>query len=133
MVAARTAQAIAVAVSTSRSHTAFLAAVTAAESFALLSMEDSLYQADVPDDRLKDRYTQATGIATDTVVAANAGITATGPWPYNIHNTHAPGKQQQQQQSRGWVLTLIIIGFDWALVTLLWWAVKTGTAWILKA
>lgn len=79
MVAARTAQAIAVAVSTSRSYTAFLAAVTAAETFALLSMEDASYQVDIPSDQLRDRYAQAISIATKTSVAADASLTASEP------------------------------------------------------
>lgn len=115
MVAARTAQTIAVAVSTSRSYTAFLAAVTAAETFALLSTEDSHYQVHVPSDHLTDRYEQAISIATNTAVAANASLTASDPWPVNIHSTAAPERQQpQQQQTIGWTTSVIGIVRYWA-------------------
>lgn len=111
MVAARTAQAIAVAVSTSRSYTAVVAAVTAAESFALLSMEDTRYQFPLPSDQYKDRSLLAIEIATNTALATNTGIPA------------AP---------RGWGTFLVRIVVDWALVTVLWWAVKAVAALIVK-
>lgn len=111
MVAARTAQAIAVAVSTSRSYTAVVAAVTAAESFALLAMEDPHYQFPLPSEQAKVRYTYAIDIATNTALAANTGI-LTAP--------------------RGWVNRTVYIVGNWALVTVLWWAVKTVVALILK-
>lgn len=111
MVAARTAQAIAVAVSTSRSYTAVVAAVTAAESFALLSMEDTRYQFPLSSDQFKDRSMLAIEIAINTAVAANTGIPA------------AP---------RGWGTLLVRIVVDWALVTVLWWVVKAGAAFIVK-
>lgn len=77
MVAARTAQAIAVAVSTSRSYAAFVAAVTAAESAALLLVECNR-DGTPPAERAK------------SAMAADAGITPIGAWPFNIYDTHCP-------------------------------------------
>ncbi|KAI7785392.1 hypothetical protein LA080_007228 [Diaporthe eres] len=87
MVAARTAQAIAMAVSTSRSYAAFVAAVTAAESSALLLVED--YRDFSSRERLRVRQTNALDTATDVAMAADAGITPIGAWPFNIHDTFA--------------------------------------------
>ena len=64
MVAARTAQAIAVAVSTSRSYAAFVAAVTAAESCALLLVEDA--RDYIPLDRCTVRSMNAVHAAANT-------------------------------------------------------------------
>lgn len=89
MVAARTAQAIAVAVSTSRSYAAFVAAVNAAESAGFLSFEADRDQ--IPYDRARIRAGRAVDTAANAAMAADAGITATGPWPFNIYDAHSPG------------------------------------------
>lgn len=88
MVAARTAQAIAVAVSTSRSYAAFIAAVNAAESAGFLSFEADRDQ--IPYDRARIRAGRAVDTAANAAMAADAGITATGPWPFNIYDAHSP-------------------------------------------
>lgn len=85
MVAARTAQAIAVAVSTSRSYGAFVAAVTAAESCALLLAEDTRHGT--PLDRCEEHTRNAFHAAVDTAMAADAGLTPIGAWPFNIYDT----------------------------------------------
>lgn len=87
MVAARTAEAIAVAVSTSRSYAAFVAAVTAAESSALLLVED--HRDHSSRQRCGDRQRSALRTAIDVAMAADAGITPVGAWPFNIHDVHA--------------------------------------------
>lgn len=86
MVAARTAQAIAVAVSTSRSYAAFVAAVTAIESTALLLVEDD--RDNSPPDRCRIRATNAIRAAAVTAVAADA--TSIGSWPFDIYDTNPP-------------------------------------------
>ncbi|KAJ0108460.1 hypothetical protein J7T55_002064 [Diaporthe amygdali] len=87
MVAARTAQAIAVAVSTSRSYTAFIAAVTAVESTARLLAEDS--RDNMPLSWYKERAKNSIRTATDTAMAADAGLTFIGPWPFNHHDNRS--------------------------------------------
>lgn len=87
MVAARTAQAIAVAVSTSRSYADFVAAVTAAESCALLLVEET--RDKTPPDRCREHTKNAIYAAADTAMAADAGITPKGAWPFNIYDTHS--------------------------------------------
>lgn len=113
MVAARTAQAIAVAVSTSRSYTAVVSAATAAESFALLAMEDPRYQFPLPSDQLKVRYTNAIAIATNTAMAAKTGIPNDIP-PFE------------------WRVFVAFIVGSWAFVTVLWWAVKVVATLIVR-
>lgn len=81
MVAARTAQAIAVAVSTSRSYAAFIAAVTAAESSAYLTAEYARHE--ISYGRCKFLAKRAISDAVDTALAAGAGITPIGAWPLN--------------------------------------------------
>lgn len=93
MVAARTAQAIAVAVSTSRSYAAFVAAVTAAEGSALLLIEDDRDYS-LPD-RWSVRQRNAIYAAVNTAMAADAGMTPIGSWPFNIHDTHLPESSSQ--------------------------------------
>lgn len=93
MVAARTAQAIAVAVSTSRSYASFVAAVTAAESTAFLLLE--AHRDQEPYIRRRERAGNAIRTAAHTAMAADAGITATGAWPFNIYDTHSPESSQQ--------------------------------------
>lgn len=110
MVAARTAQAIAVAVSTTCSHTALVAAVTAAETFALLAMEDPHYQFPLPSDQYRDRSRRAVDIATNTAVAGKLGFPST---------------------SRAYLNAVAFIMVSWALVTVLWWAIKVVAALIL--
>lgn len=87
MVAARTAQAIAVAVSTSRSYAAFIAAVNAAESAGYLSLGADRDQ--ISYDQARTRAGRAVRTAANTAMAADAGITATGPWPFNIYDAHS--------------------------------------------
>lgn len=93
MIAARTAQAIAVAVSTSRSYASFVAAVTAAESTALLLHE--VHRDHEPPGRCRERTRNAIRNAVSTAMAADAGITATGPWPFNVYDTHSPESSQR--------------------------------------
>ena len=97
MVAARTAQAIAVAVSTSRSYAAFIAAVTAAESSALLLIEKEKDRDNSPPDRCSVRQRQKNAIYTAavTAIAADASTTPIGSWPFNIHDTHLPKSSSQ--------------------------------------
>lgn len=93
MVAARTAQAIAVAVSTSRSYAAFVSAVTAVESNALLLVEDD--RDNSPIDRCKARAINANRAAVVTALTADAGIMSIDPWPFNIHDTNPPESLSQ--------------------------------------
>jgi hypothetical protein len=95
MVAARTAQAIAVAVSTSRSYAAFVAAVTAAESSALLLVEECRDHS--PPGHCGVRQKNAIYAAADAAMAADAGITPIGAWPFNIYDTlgYPPGSSSQ--------------------------------------
>lgn len=97
MVAARTAQAIAVAVSTSRSYAAFVAAVTAAESSALLLIERAKErEAGLPHPwSASQRQKNAIYAAAVTAMAADAGITPIGSWPFNIHRTHLAESSSQ--------------------------------------
>ncbi|POS76481.1 hypothetical protein DHEL01_v205124 [Diaporthe helianthi] len=81
MVAARTAQAIAVAASTSGTHAGFVAAATAVESAALLYVEDSRNRA--PYGQLKALTKHAINAAVDAALAGNHGSTTdTTPPPY---------------------------------------------------
>lgn len=93
MIAARTAQAIAVAVSTSRSYASFVAAVTAAESTAFLLHE--VHRDQEPPGRCRELTRNAIRNAANTAMAADAGITATGPWPFNVYDTHSPESSQR--------------------------------------
>lgn len=86
MVAARTAQAIAVAASTARSYSSFVAAVTAAESTAFLILED--HRDGIPNDRRRDRVRHAIRTAVDTAMAADADINPRA-WPFNVDYTHS--------------------------------------------
>lgn len=79
--AAHTAHAIAVAVSTSRSYTAFVAATTSAESGALIAGECNRGQVSAACTR--QRAKDAIQRAAELAVAADAGNTATGSWPSN--------------------------------------------------
>lgn len=85
MIAARAIRAIAVAVSTSRSYAAFVAATTAAESAALINLEGCRDKETVS--RVEERVRDAIYAAADTALAADAGITPIGAWPHNIHGT----------------------------------------------
>ncbi|KAI3400771.1 hypothetical protein diail_1980 [Diaporthe ilicicola] len=87
LVAAHTARAIAIAVSTSRSYTAFVAATTAAESAAMIVAECDRYNT--PDARKTQRARNAIRHAAEAAVAATAGNTATGSWPSDIHEADA--------------------------------------------
>ncbi|POS69726.1 hypothetical protein DHEL01_v211880 [Diaporthe helianthi] len=99
MVAARTAQAIAAAVSTSRSYTAFVAAVTAAESSALLLIEAEKDVNSNSPGRLSPGQQQKNAIraAAVTAMAADTRITHApiGSWPFDIHDTHIPEPSPQ--------------------------------------
>ncbi|KAJ0110198.1 hypothetical protein J7T55_000630 [Diaporthe amygdali] len=116
MVAARTAKAIAVAASTSRSYAAFVAAVTAVESAALLAVEDSRERA--PYGQLRERTRNAVHNAANTALAADADTTSAGPWPYSSFGIDTPHlrNQQGQQQYPSWLI----------------WAVGAGASWILE-
>lgn len=81
VIAAHTAHAIAIAVSTSRSYTAFVAATTSAESAALIIGECNRGQ--VSRARTRQRAEDAIQRAAELAVAADAGNTATGIWPCN--------------------------------------------------
>ncbi|POS77958.1 hypothetical protein DHEL01_v203644 [Diaporthe helianthi] len=85
MVAARTAQAISMAVSTSRSYAAFVAAVTAVESSALLLVEGG--RDECLDEVGRERQANALSAATNVAMAADAGIAPLGLWLFNIHDT----------------------------------------------
>ncbi|KAK2597573.1 hypothetical protein N8I77_012352 [Diaporthe amygdali] len=115
MVAARTAQAIAVAASTSRSYAAFLAAVTAVESAALLAIEDARDRA--PCGQLRERTRHAVHTAANTAMAADADTTRVGPWPYSIFGIDAPHlrKQQGHQRPPSWLVWTFGAGASWVL------------------
>lgn len=81
VVAAHTAHAIAIAVSTSRSYIAFVAATTSAESAALIAGECNRGQ--VSRARTRQRAEDAIQRAAELAVAADAGNTATVSWPCN--------------------------------------------------
>jgi hypothetical protein len=85
MVAAHTAQAVAVAVSTSRSYAAFVAAITAAEVCALLLAEDCRNDTQYDSCRFRTVIKNAISAATDTAIAADAGITPIGAWAWSKH------------------------------------------------
>lgn len=87
MVAARTAQAIAVAVSTSRSYAAFVAAVTAAESCAYLNAEYN--RLEISHERCDKLGKNAVCAAANIGLAADAGTTPIGAWPFNIHDAES--------------------------------------------
>lgn len=84
MVAARIAEAIAVAASTWRTHAGFVAAVTAVESAALLYVEVKRTKA--PSGQLKALTKHAINAAVDAALAANDDSTAAAPPPYNIRD-----------------------------------------------
>ncbi|KAG8161248.1 hypothetical protein KVR01_009512 [Diaporthe batatas] len=79
LVAADIAHAIAVAVSTSRSYTAFVAATTAAENAALLLAHNR--HRYIPDDQMDQLINDAIRRAAEHAVAVDAGNTPTGSWP----------------------------------------------------
>lgn len=87
VIAAHAAHAIAVAVSTSRSYTAFVAATTAAESTALIVAECARYN--IPSARKTQRAKNAIRRAAESAVAADASNTATGSWPSTTHDSDA--------------------------------------------
>lgn len=93
MVAARSIQAIATAVSTSRSYAAFVAAITAAEFQALIVADDIRRSSDpdfAPSDvpRLLNLWEVAKQAARDAHAATDA---APGAWPFNFdHDVHSP-------------------------------------------
>ncbi|KAL2274291.1 hypothetical protein FJTKL_03545 [Diaporthe vaccinii] len=97
VVAAHTAQAIAVAVSTSRSYTAFVAATTCAESAALISAES--HRHPISSARKLQRAKNAIRRAAESAVAADAGNTATGSWPSDTHVSDAMHASQVQPPS----------------------------------
>lgn len=85
MIAARAIRAVAVAVSTSRSYAAFVAATTAAESAALICLEAD--RDNEAHSRVRQRIRHSGNRAAETALAADAGITPIGAWPHNIHDT----------------------------------------------
>lgn len=84
VLAAHTAHAIALAVSTSRSYTAFVAATTAAESAALIAAEG--YRHNHSEDHKCQRARDAVRRAAETAVAVNAGNTPYRGWPPNTRD-----------------------------------------------
>lgn len=84
MIAARAVRAIAVAVSTSRSYAAFIAATTGAESAALIFREAR--RDNETDSQVDERIRHAIRTAAETALAADAGVTPTGAWPHNSHD-----------------------------------------------
>lgn len=86
MVAARTIQAISVAVSTSRSYAAFIAAITAAESIALIYAEAPVPSVDdLPDRNIIRRQKNAYNKALDAAIAADAETDAAPrAWPFHF-------------------------------------------------
>lgn len=93
IVATRTAQAIAVAISTSRSYAAFIAAITAAKSSAFLLVE--AVRDGHSYERCAVRQRNAIRTAVNTAMAADAGVTPVGSWPFDIHDTHRPESSSQ--------------------------------------
>ena len=90
LMAAHVARAIAVAVSTSGSHTAFVAAAHAAESTALILHEAHRDKSSKA--RFKARVGNAIHSAVEFAMAAEAGHTATGSWPSNTQDANnVPG------------------------------------------
>lgn len=85
MIVARAIRAIAVAVSTSRSYAAFIAATTAGEHVALMLRESS--RDHEPSSRVRERTRHAMRTAANTALDAEAGFTPTGAWPCKIHDT----------------------------------------------
>ncbi|KAL1858193.1 hypothetical protein Daus18300_010075 [Diaporthe australafricana] len=88
MMAARTIQAISVAVSTSRSYAAFIAAVTAAESIALIYAEGPVPCVEdlpAPDRTVIRRQKNAYDKALEAAIAADAETDAApNAWPFNF-------------------------------------------------
>lgn len=84
MVAARTAQAISAAVSTSRSYAAFIAAVTAVESSALLLLEND--RDELSPGYREVRQANAIRAAAYSAMVADAGVMPVGPWPFNVYD-----------------------------------------------
>lgn len=95
LMAAHTAHAIALAVSTSRPYAAFVAATTAAESAALIIAEGIRHKSSW--DRKLERVENAIWLAVESALAAEAGNTTNGTWPSSTHDTDAstaaPGNQ----------------------------------------
>lgn len=85
MVAALTVRALTVAVSTSRSYGAFVAATTALEGCAIVLADLDHIKTRSPE-RVR-RLQEAIDIGRDVGLTADAGTTATGKWPSNIHDT----------------------------------------------
>lgn len=97
VIAAHTAHAIAVAVSTSRSYAAFVAATTSAESAALIIAES--HRRYIPSARNLQRASNAVRRAAESGVAAEAGNTATGSSPSDTRNSDAMHASQAQPPS----------------------------------
>lgn len=87
LIAAHTAHAIALAVSTSHSYTAFVAATTSAESTALLIAETVRHK--IPQGRQLERLENAICRAVESALAAEVGNTTNGTWPTITHDTDA--------------------------------------------
>lgn len=111
MVAARTARAIAVAASTCRSYGAFVAAVTAVESAALIAAEDARHRA--PYGQLRGRTRHAVRHAANTALAADAKTTSAGPCPYSMFGVDAVPKGRQPQPI--WLVCTVGAAANWIL------------------
>lgn len=97
LMAAHTAHAIALAVSTSRSYAAFVAATTAAESAALIISEDTRHKSSSSWDRKVQRVENAVWRAVESGLAAEAGDTTNGTWPSSTHDIDASTAAQGNQ------------------------------------
>ncbi|KAG8165391.1 hypothetical protein KVR01_005666 [Diaporthe batatas] len=84
MVAARTAQAIAVAASTSRTRAGYVAAATAVESIALLHVEDCRIRAQHGQVGMRTKH--AINVAVDAALAANDYSTAAPPPTFDVRD-----------------------------------------------
>lgn len=84
MVAALTVRAITVAVSTSRSYGAFVAATTALEGCAVVLADLDHIETRSP--KRVRRLQEAIDNGSDVGLSADTGATATGKWPSNIHD-----------------------------------------------
>lgn len=83
LIAAHTAKAIALAVSTTRSYGAFVAVTAALETMLVIDGDDERDGVDF--EITKKRLDTAMFAAMDAGLAADAKLASGGPWPRNIH------------------------------------------------
>lgn len=83
LIAAHTAKAIALAVSTTSSYGAFVAVTTALETMLVIDGDDE--RDGVSFEITKKRLDTAMFVAMDAGLAADAKLASGGPWPRNIH------------------------------------------------